>query len=338
MKVNRILELDAIRGCAAILVVMFHYFYRYDEIYGHKNIDVDWVSLGDTGVQLFFMVSGFVIYWSLNRIDKPMDFIVSRFSRLYPVFWCSALLTFVIVYSFGLEGREVSFEHALINILMFHEYLKIPHIDGVYWTLTVELTFYFWMFSLYLSGCLKHLEKIFCFLLLVSVLNTWEVIHLHNAIVHIFILNYLAFFFAGICFFKLLSVETKRASFKLYIYLLLSLLSTYPAVEAITFLVYVSFFTLFYAAIMGKLPFLRFKPFIFLGTVSYSLYLLHQNIGYIIINTFYLKGYNVYLGIVFAVIISLFLAYLLTRFIEKPALIYIRNLYKNNALSTKVTT
>lgn len=164
MNQNRLLELDALRGIAALAVVIFHYFYRYNTIYGHENLPSDWAYFGQLGVELFFMVSGFVIFWTLNRVDKPLDFLVSRFSRLYPAYWLSVIITFFIVAIFTLPGREVSLTQAILNLLMFHEYLKIPHVDGVYWTLTVELTFYFWMFFLYLSVGFKHVEKILSFL------------------------------------------------------------------------------------------------------------------------------------------------------------------------------
>lgn len=146
MNSERLFELDALRGIAAFAVVIFHYFFRYNQIYGHENLAVDWSYLGHYGVHLFFMVSGFVIFWTLDKTERPLDFLVSRFSRLYPAYWVAVLITFFVVFTFGLSGRDVPINSAIANILMFHEYLKIPHVDGVYWTLTVELTFYFWVF------------------------------------------------------------------------------------------------------------------------------------------------------------------------------------------------
>jgi len=119
------------------------------------------------------MVSGFVIFWTLNKTEKPLDFLVSRFSRLYPAYWLAVIVTFSAVYAFGLSGREISINNAIANILMFHEYLKIPHVDGVYWTLTVELTFYFWIFLIYLSSNLNKVEEIFSFLVIISIAHSF---------------------------------------------------------------------------------------------------------------------------------------------------------------------
>ena len=146
MSSKRLLELDALRGIAALMVVFYHYFYHYNEMYGHQSIPVSWSFVGRLGVALFFIISGFVIFWTLSRTERPLNFIVSRFSRLYPVYWFAIALSFVAVLCFGLPGREVSLRDAALNTLMFHEYLDVPHVDGVYWSLTVELSFYFWNF------------------------------------------------------------------------------------------------------------------------------------------------------------------------------------------------
>ena len=79
---TRINELDALRGIAAFMVLLFHYTSRYGSLYSQEQLfSVPW---GQYGVQLFFITSGFVIYLTLEKTRKPMDFIVSRFSRLYP--------------------------------------------------------------------------------------------------------------------------------------------------------------------------------------------------------------------------------------------------------------
>jgi peptidoglycan/LPS O-acetylase OafA/YrhL len=231
------------------------------------------------------MVSGFVIFWTLNRADNPLDFIVSRFSRLYPAYWCALLITFLIVSLYGLPGREVSSSDALINILMFQEYLRIPHVDGVYWTLAVELTFYFWMFVFYLRSGLGNVETIFSFVIGFSVLHSIGVIDIPTAIHKIFIMNYLPFFTAGICFYKIINQDddVKRN----ILYLAFSLLSTAAIYSFKHFLVFSVFYIVFYLALSGRMMFLQFKPFVFMGGISYSLYLIHQNIGYVIINKFY---------------------------------------------------
>lgn len=147
-KQRRLLELDGLRGIAAVMVVIYHYFIRYDEIYGHTFKAFPVIEFGKYGVNLFFMISGFVIFWTISKTAKPSGFIWSRFSRLYPVYWAALLITFAVISLCGLPGREISNVDFIYNFLMFHQYFDVKHLDGVYWTLTLELSFYFWMLML----------------------------------------------------------------------------------------------------------------------------------------------------------------------------------------------
>jgi peptidoglycan/LPS O-acetylase OafA/YrhL len=110
------------------------------------------VRHGHYGVNLFFIVSGYVIFMTLHRTREPMDFVVSRFSRLYPAYWVAVGLTFAVTALLGLPGKEVSFGQALGNLLMFHGLLGVPDVDNVYWTLQVELLFYAGMFTVHAMG------------------------------------------------------------------------------------------------------------------------------------------------------------------------------------------
>jgi peptidoglycan/LPS O-acetylase OafA/YrhL len=325
MSNKRLLELDALRGIAALMVVIYHYFYHYNEMYGHQGIPVNWSFVGRLGVALFFIISGFVIFWTLSRTEKPLDFVVSRFSRLYPVYWFAIALSFVAVFYFGLPGREVSLRDAVLNTLMFHEYLGVPHVDGVYWSLTVELSFYFWIFGLYLVGKLSKIESITIPLMLLSIAHSIGLIAIPDAIYKVLILRYLPFFVAGICFYKIAHHAANRTTLAT---LFLSLFSTIVIYSFEYFMVFSAFYLIFYLAVSGYLKFLAVRPFVFMGGISYSLYLLHQNIGYIVINQFYKYQWNTLLGIFLAICLSITLAWLLSKYIEKPALSFIRQRYK----------
>jgi peptidoglycan/LPS O-acetylase OafA/YrhL len=325
MQKGRLVELDALRGCAALIVILYHYFYRYDQIYGHDSLPISWFAYGHYGVQLFFIISGFVIYWSINRAKKPTDFIVSRFSRLYPVYWAALIITFFAVNIWGLEGREVSSVVALMNILMFQEYFNFSHIDGVYWTLTVELTFYFWIFSLSLFSLLKKVEYILVPFILLSIFHYAEVINLPDLLVEIFILKYLPFFVVGICFYKIANNLHDKLTVPIILFCLIASGFSHGLAKVGLF---AGFFIVFYMAIIGKLTFLRSRGLVYLGTISYPLYLIHQNIGYIIINKFYQYNLPASLGIFTAILLSILIAILLMKYIEQPLLGHIRTIYK----------
>src|SRR5437867_8608517 len=67
---GRIAELDGLRGIAALSVLLFHYTSKFGELYGHQNPPPLEFGYGGTlGVQLFFMISGFVIMATLDRTE-----------------------------------------------------------------------------------------------------------------------------------------------------------------------------------------------------------------------------------------------------------------------------
>src|SRR5579863_10236295 len=81
---KRFRELDALRGIAALWVVLYHYLTRYDEIYQGAEPSLLGHFVFPNGlyaVHLFFTISGFVIFMTLRHCNGASDFIISRFSR-----------------------------------------------------------------------------------------------------------------------------------------------------------------------------------------------------------------------------------------------------------------
>ncbi|MFI2753271.1 acyltransferase family protein [Cellulomonas sp. P22] len=95
---------------------------------------------GYLGVHLFFVISGFVILSS--AWGRPVgSFAASRVSRLYPAFWAAVLLTATLRYLWpSFEARSPG--EVLVNLTMLQDLFGVPRVDGVYWTLWVELQFY----------------------------------------------------------------------------------------------------------------------------------------------------------------------------------------------------
>lgn len=329
-KGNRLFELDALRGIAAVLVVLFHYTERYGQLYGHPHEPIVKISFGHYGVHLFFIISGFVIFLTLEKTKKPLDFIVSRISRLYPAYWTGVFVTFLCISTFGLPGREISLSDAFINLSMIQSWIRVPSVDGVYWTLSIELKFYIIMFGLYLTNNLKRINifaSIWIGLIIIDILiYKFFQIRMIGPLRTILIFEYGSLFIAGIFFYKLKCGE-KGVLLHSIIWLgLIGILIADGVEKAIVVLFY---YALFYLFVYGKLSFLKQKILIFLGAISYTLYLVHQNIGYIIMNGFYKYFENSTAAITIALCISLSIATVITYFVEKPMLKFIREKYKN---------
>ncbi|HHF0555610.1 TPA: acyltransferase family protein [Vibrio antiquarius] len=92
---NRIVHLDAMRGIAILLVLLFHTYGRWP---GHlsfvnESSDILVVKYGYLGVNLFFVISGYVILMTLDKKNSLIEFYISRWLRLFPLmFLCSLLI------------------------------------------------------------------------------------------------------------------------------------------------------------------------------------------------------------------------------------------------------
>lgn len=322
---TRLSELDGLRGIATIAVMLFHYFLHYHKLYGHSFDVPSTFRVGYYGVHLFFTISGFVIYWTLTRTQKPTDFIWSRFTRLYPVYWCAMLITFLVVALFSLPGREVDVQTLVVNFSMIQEYLGYEHVDGVYWTLSLELAFYFWILMIFIVGWMKHIQKILLAWVILAAVVTFHRFSLRipEILTDLFLLDYIELFAAGVCFYKLKNREHSLLTILLLGATAVSVLASYPRMVALGLF---SIYGIFFLISFNLAAFLRNSFLVYFGAISYSLYLIHQNVGYIIINYGYKYELPPALSITIAIAVSIILAHGLLVFVEKPGLRYLRAL------------
>ncbi len=133
--------LDGVRFLAAFWVMNFHYLFG-----GSSESEVHWYRYGNLGVQLFFIISGFVIVHSLHG-KTLKEFAVGRFIRLFPLFWILCTFTYVIMLLLPDAKYTFFVVDYLRSMTMLNDVLNgflgpATLIDPSYWTLTVELIFY----------------------------------------------------------------------------------------------------------------------------------------------------------------------------------------------------
>jgi len=130
---QRILSMEGQRGIAVALVFLVHYVSLFSRWLTPGSAQLALAealrSIGLIGVDFFFAISGFVIFMTLDRTRAPMDFIVSRFSRLFPVYWASVLLTAIVLAVADIPGFRVTLRQALANLTMLHGFFRIR--DGL---------------------------------------------------------------------------------------------------------------------------------------------------------------------------------------------------------------
>lgn len=333
---QRLAEIDSLRGIAALSVALFHYTSRYVVEFHPLGAPSFVFAYGNYGVSLFFIISGFVIFMTLERTRSGIDFVVSRFSRLFPAYWAAIALSFGATRTFGLPGFEVSVAQALGNALMFHGLLGVPHVDGVYWSLEVELLFYIGMLALWAKAGLNRVHWMLWALLALRLV--WQTVDrgfegpLPWTLSRLLILRYLPWFALGISIYQLTLGAGRGDARSAWLTVVAALACfVFAGYFRVTFFA-VGLFALVWAAAAGRARWLRNPVLGFLGTISYPLYLLHENIGWIVQREVLAHGGSFDLGVVAALATSIGLASLVTFAFEQPCMRAIRNWYRQRSL------
>lgn len=163
--------LDPLRGLAALWVFVFHYKILLSEEF--KSALPGLVSIfkmGDRGVPMFFVISGYCLSASaasaIRRSESPKSFLHRRALRIYPTFWLSIIFItvthFLLIAFLSASGSEIPgiLENRFRHYDTFFDYFKIfsltqifdqnfglwykrfGYLNGAYWTLAIEFQFY----------------------------------------------------------------------------------------------------------------------------------------------------------------------------------------------------
>ncbi|MFC1626943.1 acyltransferase family protein [Patescibacteria group bacterium] len=330
---KRITELDALRGIAILIIMLFHYFSRYNYIYGHQyRFFHDFYWGGYTGIYLFFVISGFSIMISLKKTNRALDFMVNRFSRLYPSYWVSMFSTFIAVSVFSLPGREITVREFLANLSMLQYWQGIPDVDGAYWILPIFLIFYAFIFLLLIAKKTKYIEVVGLLWIIFSfVLRYFNFPYKETIESLVGFFKYSHLFFAGILFYQL---KIKGFTFWRNLLILLCFLVQLSSNKTGETIALGIILATFYLLIFNYLFLIKNQLLTWIGKISYPLFLIHANIGYIIIRKLYSIQAHQWLIWMVPTLVSFLLAIIIHYYVAKPAQLFIRNSYntlkKNN--------
>lgn len=148
-KAHRLAWLDGCRALAALLVICMHVteiwipFISADDAIGQGlRAMTHQFNLGTFGVYVFFLVSGFVIPFSVRGegLAACRTFLIRRFFRLMPMFWFSIPLG--VVTTHWMWHKDFGWDALLANVLLLPNLFDLPFAQGLYWSLQAEVTFY----------------------------------------------------------------------------------------------------------------------------------------------------------------------------------------------------
>ena len=300
---HRLHSLDGFRALAITLVIGFHYFVRWAPPfsssplypYGSRAAGIAIFRYGYLGVELFFVISGFVISMTLFRSSDLGNFARKRFARLFPTMLLCSTITFFVLQILPQTAFQVSWADFLPSLtftdpVLWNKVMQhgVRAMDGSYWSLFEEVKFYFWISLLYFSFRGQNFfHKVgIAFALLVGILTVIRVYGLpHQWIIEfLFTAKYLPWFVTGIGFFALYREPSSRIGWILLaesagaivVHAITESANLTPEAVALT-MSDALFFALLYKPHWLS-PFAA-RPVAAIGMASYSLYLLHQDAG-----------------------------------------------------------
>ncbi|WP_431041487.1 acyltransferase family protein [Streptomyces sp. P1-3] len=319
------------RLLAAVMVVMYHYVALYGgwdqdprTIFPslHQGLQYAWL-----GVELFFLISGFVI--CMSTWGRTLgDFVVSRISRIYPAYWVAVLLTATVVSLWPQVRTVAGWDEVLTNLTMLQQGLGVSDVDGVYWTLFIELKFYALFAIVVATGVTYRKCVVFCGIWTAAAVIAPTA---DNKLLDMWAMPLFApYFVAGIAFYLM---HRYRPNALLWALVLVSLLLAehhvgkriadnltdtedpipfWPARLAIAVM-----FAIMAGVALGAFDRVRWRWLATAGALTYPLYLVHQYIGLTLIH--WLQGRMPAPALVLAVLaVMLVAAWVLHRCVERP--------------------
>ncbi len=326
-------ELNWIRGASAICIVLYHYTTQYQTSIGHLSRWPVMVPWGCGAVNVFFLLTGFLTIYALKPGSPPLQFVWKRAKRLYPTYWICILLTSAVTAAFLPEYLR-SVKTILINLTMLQNFIGVANVDGVYWTLSYELIFYFYVFVLlfFRKATRKWIRNLALAWTAVSfVYYGLERVGVANPVMSVCRLALMPYFAAPFAGGMLLAVAAgeKRRDWAAY--------GGVIASAALSLLIQELSYAVLYCIAAGMLlltvekrfvirdaEYVRrirrtdryMRPLAFVAGVSYPLYLIHQFVGFAIIKRIEYAGLTSELFIIIPVGLLLCLAFAVQKTVD----------------------
>ena len=248
----------------------------------------------------------------------------NRIIRLFPIYWVSMSITFGVT-KFLLPDRSVSFSVFIINLTMLNDLFGIRPVDGAYWTLRYEVTLYLVIFLLLLLRQKDKIREAFWIWLVIAI--ALDIANKITFVPHFFTNLVLSQYIGAFVIGGTISTIYKTQEYNI-IDLCMVLVSVvyFGLKNGFLYTIYLVLITgIFFIITLNrsiqawKAPRFIHDILMFFAGISYPLYLIHQNIGYIIIGQIEMQKIRSSISICIALFTALLLAYLLDR-IDKQVL------------------
>jgi len=299
-------------------MVMVYHFTHWPPFHKEKEFGLPYIPWGAQGVGLFFVISGFVILMTASK-GGPRDFLVSRCARLFPAYWFCVAVTYLTLrlhggINVGLYFPTPDLIGGIANLTMLQAFFGIDHVDASYWTLEYELAFYgFILFALMASKL--HKIELWCLVwLAIDLVGIW--FGPPDQISVLFMLRFGHLFVAGMMIFRLYSGNRRPLTWMVLIASCLWTLLFSAEDSSAPF--QLSWISLVAAAVFWRPKILRWRLLTWGGTISYPLYLIHQDIGYVVMYWLRVEGLPQIAIFLLASAVVVGIAALIGRLVDRP--------------------
>jgi peptidoglycan/LPS O-acetylase OafA/YrhL len=332
---SQVYVINSLRAIAALMVCVFHFTHHRDEagIFMSDGTFVKYLCyLGHHGVNVFFVISGFVIpfsmYQSRYEIMNAGKFITKRLIRLHPPFVLSMLLYALMEFLYWAKGGyQITYDWPRIghNFLLTAKFFDNDWFQDVYWTLAIEFQYYIFIALTFplLFGSYRWLSKVLLVLIPLATIQ----LGYHEK--HIFFFH-APIFAIGMGAFLLKINRINHIQFIAYV-IYNGLLAFNEITEEGAFFAVATALVIVYAEF-------RNKWMEWVGDVSYSLYLTH---GFAGCQLMYYAGRfcegvsQKIMMLIGAAMVSILFAWLFARIIEVPSMRWSQMIkYKRRDLPT----
>ena len=313
-------QIEGLRAIGVIMIVLFHYIYRFNELYGDASAFSVLSQWGSIGVGLFFMMSGYFIFGGSHKAYETLfQYYRRKIGRLYAPYLPAIIVIFLATSVAKLPGRTTTVFDLFLNVVLINGFIGTPYVDTAHWYLTYLIAF------IVIAGIVKYSKIKETYAIPVWILFSYIIrapigrLGMPSGVEHFLHIisggGNLYPFILGAVIYEL----KKEKSFLEKGVLLLSAIFTiyniivlYNKVAAGWIIVFALVFLL---CIKCKLNFFSCDVLQKIAGISYPLYLIHQNIGYVIILSLRkVIGYEI--SAIVALLAAFFLAVVLCQ-IEK---------------------
>ena len=290
-------QVESLRGLTMILVLVFHLFCRYQQIYENRYPTFLLINRwGVVSYVMFFLMSGYFLTFEKKG---GIALFYKRLSKLWPTYVVTITIVFIITRFWNLPERTVSFVEYLWNLLFINGFVKIAYIDGAHWYLTVLVAcICIYCLVLLINKEKKRIAIMLAWLLVTTMINMLQT-RIGSGVLSV-LLNllggqYMPMILMGSAMAYISKSETRHLGILLASACIGSTSIMLGPLFALVLIVDVIVFTLTLC--------LQFPTWInsllgWFARVSYPVYLIHSTVGYLLI--YYLSrvrnGYTVWIS------------------------------------------